>query len=147
MTYAEALAGIRRITSLSWKSSPQKSNHWTAHSMKSTLLSWGSQLMAEGLVQPEEKLLQGHHRQGANCSLRVYSRDDVHGQLSFQRKLFDHVRSGGRFSTPQHRGGQHPMMEPAVQVEFFRKPAIPYMGDFQLFRSGPKTGRTGPHCG
>ena len=94
--------------------------------MKSTLLSWGSQLMAEGLVQPEERLLQGHHRQGTNRSLRIYSRDDVHGQLSFQRKLIDHVRRGGRFSTPQHRGSQQPMTEPGVQVEFFRKSAPPY---------------------
>ena len=82
--------------------------------------------MAEGLVQPEERLLQGHHRQGTNRSLRIYSRDDVHGQLSFQRKLIDHVRRGGRFSTPQHRGGQQPMTEPGVQVEFFRKPAPVY---------------------
>ena len=134
MSYADALAGIRKVTALPWKTAPQKSSHWTAHSMKSTLLSWGSQLMAEGLVQPEERLLQGHHRQSTSRSLRVYSRDDVHGQLSFQRKVIDHVRRGGRFPTPPHRGAQHPLTEPAVQVEFFRKAAKPY--EWKSFKFG-----------
>ena len=77
--------------------------------MKSTLLPWGSQMIANGQVSQEERLLQGHHRQSFSRSLRVYSRDD------------EHVRRGGRFMTPQHRGSQHPIQEPGVQMEFFRK--------------------------
>ena len=100
MTYADALYWIRRMTALPWKSVQQASNHLTAHSMKSTLLSWGAQLIAEGNISQEERLLQGHHRQGTSKSLRLYSRDDVHGQLSFQKKLIAFVRRGGRFSTP-----------------------------------------------
>ena len=121
MTYAEGLHWIRRMTSLPWKTQQQSSQHWTAHSMKSTLLSWGSQMIASGQVSQEERLPQGHHRQSSSRSLRVYSRDDVHGQLSFQTKLIEHVRRGGRFMTPQHRGSQHPLKEPNVQMEFFRK--------------------------
>ena len=126
MSYADALSQIRRLTALPWKADRQLSGHWTAHSMKSTLLSWGAQLAADGKIQPEERLLQGHHRQGGSTSLRIYSRDDVHGQLSFQKKIIDHVRKGGRFLTPQHRGSQPPLSEPSVQVEFFRKTAAEY---------------------
>ena len=126
MSYADALFWIRKITALPWKQQPQESSHWTAHSMKSTLLSWGAQLIASGTISQEERLLQGHHRQGANRSLRVYSRDDVYGQLTFQSKLVEHVRRGGRFAVPQHRGAQHPLAEPSVQVEFFRKSASQY---------------------
>ena len=107
MTYADALAWLRYATALPWKSSTQQSTQWTAHSMKSTLLACGAQLIAEGKVTPEERMLQGHHRQGTSKSLRIYSRDDVHGQLSFQQKVIDFVRRGGRFMTAQHRGAQH----------------------------------------
>ena len=124
MSYADALYWIRRMTSLPWKSAPQKSDRWTAHSMKSTFLSWGSQVIAEGKVSQEERLLQGHHRQGTNSSLRIYSRDDVHGQIAFQSKVIEFVRRGGRFATPQHRGAQHPISEPAAQIEFFRKSTL-----------------------
>ena len=125
MTYADALAWLRYATALPWKSSTQQSTQWTpAHSMKSTLLAWGAQLIAEGKVTPEERMLQGHHRQGTSKSLRIYSRDDVHGQLSFQQKVIDFVRRGGRFMTAQHRGAQHPMDEPPIQAEFFRKESL-----------------------
>ena len=124
MSYAEALAWIRKMACLPWKSQPQPSSQWTAHSMKSTLLAWGAQMVAEGRVTAEERMLQGHHRQGTSKSLRTYSRDDVHGQLAFQRKVVEFVRRGGRFSTPLHRGAQHPIIEPQVQVEFFRKDSL-----------------------
>ena len=84
----------------------------------------GVQLMADGQVSSEERLLQGHHRQSASRSLRLYSRDDVHGQLAFHKKLIESVRRGRRFVTPQHRGGQLPVVEPAVQIEFFRKTSM-----------------------
>ena len=122
MSYAEGLRWICWMTSLPWKTHQQSSGHWTAHSMKSTLLSWGAQMVANGQVSPEERLLQGHHRQSANRSLRVYSRDDVHGQISCQKKLISHVRRGGRFTTPEHRGAQHPIQEPQVQMEFSETP-------------------------
>ena len=56
--------------------------------------------------------------------MRLYSRDDVHGQLAFHKKLIESVRRGRRFVTPQHRGGQLPVVEPAVQIEFFRKTSM-----------------------
>jgi len=124
MQYAEALKWIRHMARLPWKSTPQTADHLSVHSMKSTLLSWGSQLMAEGQVSSEERLLQGHHRQSASRSLRLYSRDDVHGQLAYHKKLIDSIRRGKRFVTPQHRGGQLPVVEPAVQIEFFRKTSM-----------------------
>jgi hypothetical protein len=124
MQYAEALKWIRHLARLPWKSTPQIADHLSVHSMKSTLLSWGSQLMADGQVSSEERLLQGHHRQSTSRSLRLYSRDDVHGQLAFHKKLIDSVRRGKRFVTPQHRGGQLPVAEPAVQIEFFRKASM-----------------------
>ena len=71
-------------------------------------------MIAEGKVSQEERLLQGHHRQGTNSSLRIYSRDNVHGQIAFQSKVIEFVRRGGRFATPQHRGAQHPISEPAA---------------------------------
>ena len=61
----EALKWIRHLARLPWKRTPQTSDHLSVHSMKSTLLSWGSQLMADGQVSSEERLLQGHHRQSA----------------------------------------------------------------------------------
>ena len=121
MSYADALYWIRHMTALPWKSIQQSSSHWTAHSMKSTLLSWGSQMIAAGSVTQEERLLKGHHRQGMSRSLRLYSRDDVHGQLAFQSKLIEYIRRGGRFSTPLHRGAQHPVAEPNLQIEFSAK--------------------------
>ena len=120
MSYADALYWIRYMTAPPWKSAQQKSDHLTAHSIKSTLLSWGAQLIADGNITQEERLLQGHHRQGTSTSLRLYSRDDVHGQLSFQKKLITFIRPG-RFTTPLHRGAQHLVPEPPVQMEFFRK--------------------------
>ena len=140
MTYADALARLRYATALPWKSSTQQSIQWTAHSMKSTLLAWGAQLIAEGKVTPEERMLQGHHRQGTSKSLRIYSRDDVHGQLSFQQKVIDFVRRGGRFRTAQHRGAQHPMDEPPIQAEFFRKESLfPQWKCFQFTATSVET--------
>ena len=42
MQYAEALKWIRHLARLPWKRTPQTSDHLSVHSMKSTLLSWGS---------------------------------------------------------------------------------------------------------
>lgn len=121
MTYAEGLAWIRRMASLPWKSQHQDASQWTVHSMNSTLLAWGSQMVADGQVTQEERLLQGHHRQGTSTSLRLYSRDDVHGQLSVQRKLIDRVHRGQRFSTP--RTGERSVRQLNLQFKwsFFRK--------------------------
>ena len=137
MEYAEALYWIRRMSSLPWKSQTLPSNHWTAHSMKSTLLSWGSQLASSHNILPEERLLQGHHRQSQSASLRTYSRDDVFAQLSFQTKLIAAVRQGARFRTAQHRGSQLPLQEPVVSLEFFRKAASQEPWSFFQFDAAP----------
>ena len=121
MSYADAHFWIRKVSALPWKQQTQASSHWTAHSMKSTLLSWGSQLIASGQISQEERLLQGHHRQGANRSLRVYSRDDVYGQLTFQSKIIEHVRRGGRFSAPSTGVLSIRLQSPQSRWSFFAR--------------------------
>lgn len=120
MSYADMLYHLRRVSLLPWRSSQVNFPNLTAHSMKTTLLTWGAQLAATGTVTTEERHIQGHHKQG-NKSMRLYSRDDVFAQLQFQTKLINAVHRGVRFQVPQHRGAQKPMTEPAVQMEFYRK--------------------------
>lgn len=134
MTYSEALFWIRHVCTIPWKAPPFAVANVTAHSMKSTLLSWGAQLSADGIVSPEERMLQGHHRQSHARSLRLYSRDDVFGQLTFQQKLIQAVRSGTRFRVPQHRGAQTPMSEPSLTMEYFRN-ELPSV-DWKMFPFG-----------
>ena len=73
-----------------------------------TLLSWMNQL----LLSPSLRAMQGHHKVD---SVTLYGRDDVWRALLL----------GWRPTTPQHRGGQHPLQEPKVCL-----PAFEEVGDF-----------------
>lgn len=80
----------------------------TAHSLKSTLLSWSNQLN----ILEDLRMLQGHHRvTGGRTSAQLYSRDDVYGALRLQDKVWQHNVSGYRPISPQARGGQQPVMD------------------------------------
>ena len=54
---------------------------------------------------------------------QLYSREDIIPALRGQQKLREAVMQGTRFMTPLHRGAQHPMPEPPVQLECFNKSA------------------------
>ena len=69
----------------------------------------------------EQRMVQGHHKSQKSSSLRRYSRDDVYPQLQLQSSLISIIQTGWRPALAQHRGAQAPMVEPAVQLERFRK--------------------------
>ena len=125
MTYARALKLLRWSASLPWKSGsqPLPCLNLTLHSLKTTMLSWGAQIADSAKISLEERQTQGHHRlHGASQSVRLYGRDDVFSQLSFQAKLVKGVHEGFRFSIPQHRGSQQPVREPEIsKLECFNK--------------------------
>ena len=135
MSYAAALLRFRQSLAIPWRSNSSTSeihtSSYTIHCMKSTLLSWGSQLAQSGLVTTEQRRQQGHHK-ALTTSISLYSRDDVHGQVKFHGTLISQVRDGWRPTLPQHRGGQLPTVEPSVSIEAFRKPIPAY--NFQTIR-------------
>ena len=116
MSYAEALYWIRTFVHLPWKRQPcDFAVNFTVRSLKSTALSWASQLPE---ISEEERQRQGHHRGG---SVKLYSRDDVSFQFRLQNKIIRAVQTGKRFLVPQHRGGQRPMIDPPFELERFQK--------------------------
>eukprot|EP00435_Cladocopium_sp_Y103_P013401 s3009_g3.t1 len=133
MSYAEGLYFLRYYLQLPWKKSPlslgTSPQSYTIHGLKSTLISWGTQLD----LSDEHKRLQGKH-QAKNSSTRLYSRDDVHGALKLQSAVVAAVQKGWRPVTPLARGGQQPLSEPEFQLEQFNKSAPEYVWRFlQLF--------------
>ena len=119
MTYCQALRWLRHYLQLPWLAQPLAlpELNFTAHSMKATLLSWA--LQVPGITEAD-RLRQGHHRRG---SAKLYSRDDVLGQLRTQSAVRDAIRSGVHFSIPLHRGGQRPIQPIQVLNETFCKAA------------------------
>ena len=119
MSYAEAVFHFRISLRLPWRSHPLEFaniTHYTIHGLKSTFLSWASQLQ----ISPELRRLQGHHKDPLQ-STRLYSRDDVDGSLRVQTEIVKRVQSGWRPHTPLGRGGQIPLVEPPFQLESFSK--------------------------
>ena len=104
MSYAEGLYFLRKYLCLPWKRNPLSigvaPNYYTIHGLKSTLISWATQLD----LSDEHKRLQGKH-QARNSSTRLYSRDDVHGAIKLQQAIVSAVQSGWRPVTPLSRGG------------------------------------------
>ena len=88
MSYAESLFFLRHFLTLPWKKCPldlgTSPQSYTIHGLKSTLISWATQLD----LPDEHKRLKGKH-QSRNSSTRLYSRDDVHGALKLQQA--DHL--------------------------------------------------------
>lgn len=120
LRYTDFLFFLRRWVSCPWKHQPNlhfAPSNYTVHGLKATLLSWAPQLSG---ISDEWRRLQGHHK-SAQASVRLYSRDDVWGQLALQRSLIQQIRNGARPKTPIHRGGQHPATEPSVTIESFKK--------------------------
>ena len=116
MSYAEGLYFLRRFLSLPWKQKPLSvgtSPSWyTIHGLKSTLISWATQLD----LSDEHKRLQGKH-QARNSPTRLYSRDDVHGAIKLQQTLIQAIHGGWKPVTPLARGGQIPLVEPDFVLE------------------------------
>ena len=133
MSYAESLFFLRHFLTLPWKKSPLElgasPKSYTIHGLKSTLISWATQLD----LPDEHKRLQGKH-QSRNSSTRLYSRDDVHGALKLQQAIVKAVHEGWKPVTPLARGGQLPLVEPAVQLERFNKQAHEHTWQFLRFQ-------------
>ena len=135
MSYAEALFHFRTALRLPWRSQQLEfSNitHYTIHSLKSTFLSWASQLQ----ISPELRRLQGHHKDPLQ-STRLYSRDDVDGSLRVQSEIVKRVQAGWRPHTPLGRGGQIPLIEPPFQMESFSKSKPAQLWQFFQFDAPP----------
>ena len=102
--------------------------HYTIHGLKSTFLSWASQLK----LDPEPRRLQGHHKDPLK-STRLYSRDDIDGSIFVQETIIQKIQEGWRPHTPLSRGGQLPLQEPQVILESFKKEAVDYQWLFFSF--------------
>ena len=131
MSYAEGLYFLRRFLSLPWKqkllSVGASPSSYTIHGLKSTLISWATQLD----LSDEHKRLQGKH-QARNSSTRLYSRDDVHGAIKLQQTIIQAIHGGWRPVTPLSRGGQIPLVEPEFSLERY-KTAPDYSWGFLQF--------------
>ena len=117
--------------SLPWRKTPLvfgNITHYTIHGLKSTFLSWASQLK----LDPESRRLQGHHKDPLK-STRLYSRDDIDGSIFVQETIIQKIQEGWRPHTPLSRGGQLPLQEPQVILESFKKEAVDYQWLFFSF--------------
>ena len=132
MSYAEGLYFLRRFLSLPWKQKPlsvgTSPSSYTIHGLKSTLISWATQLD----LSDEHKRLQGKH-QARNSSTRLYSRDDVHGAIKLQQTIIQAIHGGWRPVTPLSRGGQIPLVEPDFALERYNKTAPDHSWGFLQF--------------
>ena len=133
MPYSEALFYLRKFMSLPWRSQTlmyDNVTHYTVHGLKSTFLSWASQLR----IDPECRRLQGHHQDPLK-STRLYSRDDIDGSIFVQEQIVSQINTGWRPHTPLGRGGQLPLREPPVILESFRKTASEHVWKFFQFNA------------
>ena len=132
MSYAEGLYFLRRFLSLPWKQKPlsvgASPSSYTIHGLKSTLISWATQLD----LSDEHKRLQGKH-QARNSSTRLYSRDDVHGAIKLQQSIIKAIHGRWRPVTPLARGGQIPLVEPEFALERYNKVAPEHTWGFLQF--------------
>ncbi|CAE7743625.1 unnamed protein product [Symbiodinium sp. CCMP2592] len=125
-TYSQALQKLRHWLTLSGIEQHQASQY-TLHSLKTTFLSWMSQLS----IPLASRFLQGHHKTPGSAQL--YSRDDVWPALRAQLLLWRSIHSGFRPARPQHRGGQSPLAEPPFETAGFQWDAfIPALTCFSL---------------
>ena len=133
MSYAAALYHLRVLILLPWKSNlnwtPPTPSDYTLHGLKSTLISWATQLN----IPEEQRRLQGKHK-AVQSSTRLYGRDDVFGALALQNSVRTRIAEGWKPSTPLARGGQLPLIEPSFKVECFRKSALQRDWKFFNFR-------------
>lgn len=123
MEYPECLYFLRKYLQLFWHDGGTddlviSSKSYTVHGLKSTMLSFASQLQ----IPEELRRVQGKHR-AVQSSTRLYARDDVSSALVLQRKIRTEALSGWRPLTPIARGGQCPLVEPKYELNRYRKDA------------------------
>ncbi|CAE7198904.1 unnamed protein product [Symbiodinium sp. CCMP2592] len=126
-SYSQALQKLRYMLTLSGIA-PAQAAQYTLHSLKTTFLSWMSQLS----IPLSSRFLQGHHK--APGSAQLYSRDDVWPALRAQWLLWRSIHAGFRPARPQHRGGQSPLVEPLVDTAGFQW--VEYCPDLSCFSVG-----------
>ena len=123
LSNGETIQLLRHYLLAPWRSQPSPPSTCTINfalrSMKTTFLAWTAQ--RSDVFTEEQRMVQGHHKSQKSSSLRRYSSDDVYPQLQLQASLISIVQTGWRPALVQHRGAQAPMVEPAVQLERFRK--------------------------
>ncbi|CAE7409132.1 unnamed protein product [Symbiodinium sp. CCMP2592] len=110
-SYSQALQKLRYMLTLSGIAPAAQ---YTLHSLKTTFLSWMSQLS----IPLASRFQQGHHK--APGSAQLYSRDDVWPALRAQWLLWRSIHAGFRPARPQHRVGQSPLVEPLVETSGFQ---------------------------
>ena len=129
MSYAEGLYFLRKNLCLPWKRNPLSigvaPNYYTIHGLKSTLISWATQLD----LSDEHKRLQGKH-QARNSSTRLYSRDDVHGAIKLQKDIVSAVQGGWRPVTPLSGGGSNLCWSPVSHWKSTTNQPQSTLGDF-----------------
>ena len=136
LDYASALRIFRDMLHTPWKRFSGKHPlddmqlNYTLHSAKATLLSFGPQLGSA--VDSDDRLQQGHHADPRK-SLQLYGSDSVWGALRCQQTVVQKIRTGFRPKTAQHRGGQKPLVELHVHLEFFKKQAAEYVYQYLPF--------------
>ena len=124
MEYPECLYFLRKYLQISWHDGATDdlailSKSQTVHGLKSTMLSFASQLQ----IPEELRRIQGKHR-AVQSSTRLYARDDVSSALVLQRKIHTEALSGWRPLTPLARGGQCPLVEPKFELNRYRKEVV-----------------------
>ena len=124
MEYPECLYFLRKYLQLFWHEGstadlPLSAKSYTVHGLKSTMLSFASQLQ----IPEELRRIQGKHR-AVQSSTRLYSRDDVSSALLLQRRVRSAALSGWRPLTPLARGGQCPLVEPKYALNKYRKEVV-----------------------
>ena len=132
MSYSEGLGFLRYFLQLPWKNQNGSvvcnPPSYTLHGLKSTMLSWASQLS----INDEWRRLQGHHK-ASNTSVRLYSRDDVHLAIQLQKQVLSEIHASWRPVTPLARGSQQAMQEPKFVLERFKKEAPQILWQFFRF--------------
>ena len=123
LSYGETIQLLRHYLLTPWRSQSSPLStctiNFALHSMKTTFLAWTAQ--RSDVFTDEQRMVQGHHKSQKSSSLRRYSRDGVYPQLQLQSSLISIIQTGWHPALAQHRGAQAPMVEPAVQLERFRK--------------------------
>ena len=99
--YSGMLSRFRRCLVTYAGLEPSVSSSFTLHSLKTTLLTWASQVGVTDVLREA----QGHHRSASVSScVRRYSRDDINPQLKCQCRVLEQLKKGWRPYVPVDRG-------------------------------------------
>jgi len=120
MPFGKAQTLFRRAIQAPWMEEARllvdKAIQHTLHGIKSGVLSAAKQLSS---ISSEDRADQGHHKSTGTgpSSVRLYSRDDVHGALRCQDALIQSCSTGWLPMTVRLRGAGNILRQPPVQVE------------------------------